>query len=167
MNRLRIRQPARCALFALCAALSMTVSAAETAIVTVMVTVIAPPPCVINGNRTIDVDFGNVTTTDVNGENYLRTVNYTLECDSGAPKAMKMAIMGTPTLFDNSALQTNVTDFGIALRANGMPLPINNGWINFTWPNNPVLQAVPVKRAGVALKGGGFRAGATLLADYQ
>ncbi|WP_368734406.1 fimbrial protein, partial [Enterobacter cloacae] len=84
-----------------------------------------------------------VNTTDVDGQNHLTTVDYTLECESGSSNAMKMAIMGSPTAFDGSALQTNITDFGIALKANGMPLTINN-WLNFTYPDKPVLQAVPV-----------------------
>jgi type 1 fimbria pilin len=77
-----------------------------------------------------------------------------------------MKIKGNQTAFDNTALQTNITDFGVALRANGLPLKIND-WVNFTYPDKPVFQAVPVKKAGVTLKGGDFIAGATLMVEYQ
>ncbi|MGQ6230877.1 fimbrial protein [Serratia sp. IR-2025] len=150
----------------LLAAAPLVTFASNMATVTVKVTVVKPPPCTINGDRTIDVNFGNVNTVDVDGKNYLTTVNYTLECGSGSSNAMKMAIMGAPTTFDRSALQTNITDFGIALKANGTPLTINNE-LSFTYPNKPVLQAVPVKRNGATLKGGGFSAGATMMVNYQ
>ncbi|HEJ0329746.1 fimbrial protein [Serratia marcescens] len=166
LSRIR-RQVVLGGFFILCATSPSVVKAANSSTsVTVKVTVVAPPPCVINGDRTIDVDFGNVNTTDVDGQNHLTTVDYTLECESGSSNAMKMAIMGSPTAFDGSALQTNITDFGIALKANGMPLTINN-WLNFTYPDKPVLQAVPVKRNGVTLKGGEFSAGATMMVNYQ
>lgn len=146
--------------------LSQVVSANNSSIVTIKVTVVAPPACEINGNQTIDVDFGDVKTTEVDGENHLRTVDYTLDCEGSTSNAMKMSITGTPTSFNSSALQTNVSDFGIALKANGKPLVIND-WLNFTWPDKPVLQAVPVKRAGATLTGGAFSAGATMLVNYQ
>lgn len=135
--------------------------------VTVTVTVIMPPPCTINGDRVIDVNFGSdVVTNRVNGANYLQVVDYTLECNGNTSNAMKLRIQGTPTAFDSGALQTNISDFGIALRANSQPLKINN-WVNFTYPNKPLLEAVPVKRAGATLAGGDFSAGATLLVHYQ
>lgn len=142
-------------------------SAAATSIVEIQVTVFAPPPCVINGNRTIDVDFGsNVLTNKVDGTNYLKAVDYSLDCQSDTSNAMKLLIQGNQSSFDTSALQTNISDFGVALRANGQPLVINN-WINFTYPDKPMLQAVPVKKSGAALAGGEFSSGATLLVAYQ
>ncbi|PIJ52509.1 exotoxin [Erwinia sp. OLMDLW33] len=135
--------------------------------VQVKVTVVAPPPCIINGDKTIDVDFGtNVITKNVDGINYLRLVDYSLECNGKFSNAMKLMVMGNQTFFDTSALQTNIADFGIALRANGQPLTINN-WVQFTYPDKPVLQAVPVKKAGATLTGGEFNAGATLMVAYQ
>lgn len=141
--------------------------AGNTATVQVKVTVIAPPPCAINGDRVIDVDFGSdVVTSKVDGVNYLRAVDYSLDCQGGSSNAMKLQVQGTPTAFDSSALQTNVADFGIALRANGQLLVIND-WVKFTYPQKPLLQAVPVKRAGATLAGGDFSAGATLMVAYQ
>ncbi|MEE4412059.1 fimbrial protein [Serratia sp. C2(1)] len=130
-------------------------------------TIIAPLPCVINGDRTIDVDFGNeMLTTKIDGSNYIMPVDYSLECKNNTRNAMKMKIQGNATAFDRSALQTNMADLGIALKANGSALTVNN-WVNFTYPDKPALQAVPVKRAGSTLKGGDFAATATLMVDYQ
>lgn len=147
--------------------LSAVKAVADPAVVTIKVTVVAPPPCTINGDQVIDVDFGSdVVTSRVDGANYLKTVDYSLVCNGNTSNAMKLQIQGTPTAFDRSALQTNVADLGIALKANGSALTVND-WVNFTYPNKPVLQAVPVKRAGSTLNGGDFSAGATLMVDYQ
>lgn len=154
------------ALFTSMAGASMTVMAGRTATVTVKVTVVEVPPCTINGNRVIEVDFGDVIVPQIDGHRYLKPVNYSLECTGQLTNAMKLAIQGNPASFDNSALKTSVDGFGIAMRVNGQPLAINN-WLNFVYPNKPVLEAVPVKRAGVELPGGEFSAGATLMVQYQ
>ncbi|CAO95310.1 fimbrial protein [Erwinia tasmaniensis] len=142
-------------------------ASAVTSTVEVKVTVVAPPPCTINDNQSIDVDFGsNIIANKVDGSEYLKTVEYNLDCQNGPSNAMKLSIRGNSTTFNTSALQTNINDFGIALRANGQPLVIND-WIKFTYPDKPVLQAVPVKKAGATLTGGDFSAGATLMVYYQ
>ncbi|WP_199638693.1 fimbrial protein [Serratia sp. PAMC26656] len=130
-------------------------------------TVIAPLSCVINGNQAIAVDFGNdLITTRVDGSNYMKTVDYTLVCKNNTSNAIKMKIEGSATSFNQSALQTDQADLGIELRADGQRFPINS-WLNFTYPNKPLMQAVPVKRAGGALKVGAFSVAATLMVDYQ
>lgn len=130
-------------------------------------TVIAPLPCTINGDRTIDVDFGSeLLTTKIDGSNYIKPVEYSLECKDNTSNAMKLRVQGNATSFDRSALQTNMPDLGIALKANGNALTLND-WVNFSYPDKPVLQAVPVKRAGATLNGGDFAAAATLMVDYQ
>ncbi|CAI0818572.1 putative minor fimbrial subunit StfF [Serratia entomophila] len=152
------------AVFLLCAGISPLTKAATT--VTVSVTVLETPACVINDNRTIEVDFGEILTGGVNGSNYMKDVDYSLACSDDKSNAMRMKVQGNATPFDASALQTNISDFGVALRANGQALNVNS-WLKFTYPDKPQLQAVPVKRAGKKLPGGAFTAGATLLVFYQ
>lgn len=147
--------------------LSTCCAIADTTTVEIRVTLFAPPPCTINGNKVIDVDFGNsVQVSRINGTDHLKTVDYSIVCLSNTSNAMMLQVQGVPTAFDRSALQTNVADFGIALRADGQELNINE-WIKFTYPDKPVLQAVPVKKAGVTLTGGEFSVGAALLVAYQ
>lgn len=134
--------------------------------VTVKVTVVAPPPCVINGNRTIEVDFGEVMTTRVDGKNYRTPVNYSLSCSGQSKNAMKLQVQGTGAAFDTTVLKTNKTGLGIQLQQGSSKLAVN-GWLNFTYPNTPELWAVPVKQSGVNLSGGEFTAGATLKVAYQ
>ncbi|VEA61597.1 putative minor fimbrial subunit StfF [Serratia plymuthica] len=129
--------------------------------------IMAPLPCVINDNQIIEVNFGNdLVTIRVDGINYIKNLDYTLTCKNNTSNAIKIKFQGNATAFNNSALQTEQADLGIELRANGQLMPINN-WLNFTYPNKPLLQAVPVKRGGGVLKAGYFSAGATLMVDYQ
>ncbi|WP_447889709.1 fimbrial protein [Serratia fonticola] len=136
--------------------------------ITVKVTVEAPP-CVINENKPITVEFGDVMTTRVDGNNYRMPVNYTLSCPPGLPSAMKLQIWGAGASFDNSVLYvTGESDLGIQLQQGKTKtkLPINTS-LKFNYPNNPELWAVPVKRRGATLAGGKFEAGATMTVDYQ
>ncbi|MGF6191422.1 fimbrial protein [Serratia sp. 2723] len=153
-------------LAALLAALPLLAWAVPSATVTVKVTVVAPPPCVINDDRPIDVEFGDVMTTRVDGDNYKMVVNYTLSCPGAPSNAMKLQVKGTGAAFDATVLQTNKTGLGIELRQGDSKLAVN-GWLNFTYPNKPELWAVPVKQRGATLTGGEFSAGATMAVDYQ
>ncbi|HID9396040.1 TPA: fimbrial protein [Serratia marcescens] len=144
----------------------VSVGQAATAPIYISGTITSKPQCVVNNNQTIRVAFGDdLVTTKVNGRNYLRTIDYTLECKSNAKNTMKMKIAGSAASFDSSAIQSNKGNLAIALRANGTALAIGS-WLNFTYPNKPILQAVPVKGSGV-LTTGFFSAGATLMVDYQ
>ncbi|RDL18795.1 fimbrial protein [Serratia fonticola] len=130
-------------------------------------TVILPPPCTINNNQTIWVDFGDeVMTTRIDGVNYKQTISYSLSCDIQKSNDLKMRIQGGPAGFGTGLLGTNKGDLGIALYYGTQRLNINT-WFNYTYPNQPVLYAVPVKRSGATLTGGEFTASATLLIDYQ
>jgi len=128
---------------------------------------IAPPPCVINNNDLIEVNFGNdVMTTRIDGSYKKQPVVYSVECKNAPNNAMKMQIQGNSAVFDGDVLQTNKDDLGVALLRNGNRQPINT-WVNFTYPNMPTFEAVPVKQAGATLSGGAFSAGATMKVEYQ
>lgn len=137
----------------------------KTAVVTVKVEVVAPPPCTVNDNRPIEVEFGDVMTTRVDGVNYRMPVNYTLSCDASANNAMKLQVQGT-SAFDGQALQTSVAGLGIRLQHGTTTLAVND-WLNFSYPDQPELWATPIMQAGVTLPAGEFTAGASLRVDYQ
>lgn len=135
--------------------------------VSVRVTVLAPLPCVINGNKPIEVNFGDeVMTTRVDGENYRTLVDYSVTCDKPEKNGMRLLIAGTGAGFDGKLLQTNVGGLGIAFLNNGARIALNS-WQNFTFPVLPKLEAVPVKQANATLPTGEFTASATLRVDYQ
>lgn len=139
---------------------------ASTSTITVKVTITAPP-CEINNNKLIEVNFGNdVLTTRVDGNYKKRPVDYSVQCKGGASNSVRMMIEGGGAMFENEVLLTNKTDFGIEVLNNGNRMPINR-WLNFTYPNWPTLEAVPVKRPGATLTGGAFSAGATMKVEYR
>lgn len=147
--------------------LAVSQSAQADTSLTIRTVIIAPPPCVINSGGTLDVPFGNdLLTSRVDGVNYRRDVPYTVTCDSPFNNAMKLELKGTGASFDSRVLLTRKTDLGVKLFVNGADWPLNTA-VNFTHPNFPVVQAVPVKRAGSSLTGGAFDAAATLVVDYQ
>jgi type 1 fimbria pilin len=135
---------------------------------TIRAVIIAPPPCVINSGSTLNVPFGNdLLTSRVDGVTYRRDVPYTVRCDPPVfSNAMTLELKGTAAAFDRNVLVTRKDDLGVKLFANGADWPLNTA-LRFTHPNFPVVQAVPVKRAGSTLTGGAFDAAATLVVEYQ
>jgi len=153
-------------LAALLSALPLLVWAGSSATVTVKVTVVAPPACRVNENGPIEVEFGDVMTTQVDGNHYKRPVIYTLSCPDASSNAIKLQVKGTGAEFDTTVLQSNKAGLGIELRQGSSKLAIND-WLKFTYPNKPELWAVPVKERGATLTGGEFSAGATMEVAYQ
>lgn len=143
-----------CVLYLAGATCLLTMGAAQAATtVSVKVTVLAPLPCVLNGNQPIEVNFGDeVMTTRINGENYLTPVNYKFTCTEPPEKnGMRLLLAGTGAGFDGKLLQTNVDGLGIAFLNNGSRIALNS-WQTFTFPDMPT---------------GEFTASATLRVDYQ
>ncbi|MDF9719697.1 fimbrial protein [Serratia marcescens] len=159
-------QKAACLLCGLLAMLPRLAAGVDIASITVKVTVVMPPPCVINDNRVIAVEFGDVMTTRVDGENYRKPIVYTLDCKGAPSNAVKLQVQGNSTSFDGTVLRSDKVGLGIKLLQGDNKLPINT-WLNFTYPNQPELWAVPVKQNGMALTGGEFTASATMKVDYQ
>ena len=59
-----------------------------------------------------------------------------------------------------------MADLGVKLFVDGADWPLNTA-VKFTYPTLPAVQAVPVKRPGSTLTGGGFTAAATLVVVLQ
>lgn len=131
---------------------------------------IAPPPCTLDEGRVIDVDFGQrVGIRKVNGVNYLQPVPYRVACtgDAGTqPWEMVLTFSGTPTIFDEAAVQTDKAGLGIRILKEGLPFKLNTP-VKITPGNYPKLEAVPVQSPGATLTEGPFEALATLRVDYQ
>lgn len=145
--------------------LSGCLSAATTTL-TIQGTILLPPPCVINGDAPISVSFDEVLTTRVDGFNYRKPVEYSLQCTAASSNALKMMIQGGSAGFGNGALQTSIPNLGINLETETSAFPVNT-WLNFTFPQQPKLYAVPVKLPGSSLRADGFSAAATMIVDYQ
>ncbi|MEE4411995.1 MULTISPECIES: fimbrial protein [unclassified Serratia (in: enterobacteria)] len=143
-----------------------SVAYAFTLNVTVSGTVI-DPPCVINGNTPINIDFGNdILIGRIDGNAYEQPILYTLDCSAATAQTLKLQLKGNGATFDPTVLRTSKDALGIELKSNGSKLAVNS-WENFTDPARPTLSAVLVKNGGGTLTGGAFTATSTLLVDYQ
>lgn len=134
--------------------------------VTIRGVILAPPPCIINGGQKIDIDFGEIMSTRIDGIAYKKPVNYTIACEKMPSQAMKMSVEGNPASFDSQSLATNIDGLGVAVILDGSKLPIGK-IVNFEYPNAPQFSVVPVRDMTKTLKGDDFEATATLLIAYQ
>jgi len=136
-------------------------------------TLIVPPVCTVSdqGGR-INVHFKqNISTKRIDGEQYRQTVGYRIDCTAGSfvpgTWRMHLTVRAIGADFDKNAIQTSVADLGIKLILGGSNLLINQPReISIDSPTNvPVLEAVPVKRAGAELPSIEFTASALLIAE--
>lgn len=166
---MKIMMLSRVCLLPILMSLSATALSAGDADMVFRGTLIEPPPCSINDDNRVDVDFGErVGINKVDGVNYRQAVNYQITCDNPGSKnwALTLSLTGAAAGFDEQALQTNRTDLGIRIYQNDKPFtPGSTLDINIS--NPPRLEAVPVKREGATLTEGAFESWATLRADYQ
>lgn len=148
--------------------LSLTLSQFGFAILTVNVTgVIVEGVCEINNGETVHVNFGNnLQASQINGQNYMQTIEYALVCEDLISNDLEMQFEGTATEFSDNYLATDREGLGIKLYMNGQEMPMNT-WMPFSWPEIPVLQAAPVKDDNTEIETGVFNASATLKIQYQ
>jgi len=124
-------------------------------------------PCYISNNLAIDIPFGKIGVSKVDGINYKRPIEYTLQCADQDPSAqLTMRLQGKSTSYNDAAIETNSTGLGILILKDGLPMKIGEK-IPIVQGTPPLLQAVPVKQQGITLTAGDFSAVATLLAEYQ
>lgn len=130
-------------------------------------TLMEPPACLISSGSSIEVDFKEVGLKKIDGVNYRKRIDYTITCEAGTlPWEMILRVEGAATAFEASALQTSVPDLGIRFLQGGVPLDLNTA-LMINPAAAPVLEVVPIIRAGTSLGPGEFSATATLLAKYQ
>lgn len=139
-------------------------------------TLIEPPDCSINGGNMISVNFGqHVGISKVDGVNYKQPVPYLIQCEAdatGNTYTLGLTVNGIVTSFDNAAVQMVIdgapgnNDLGVKLLLGGKDLILNKRML-VSAANQPVLEAVPVKKPGTTLPEGTFHGTATLLANYE
>lgn len=140
---------------------------ANSAVITVSAT-IRSAPCTVNNNNTINVNFGDaVNINDIDGKKYMQDIVYSVECSGGFSGGMTLSIQGNPADFDDgAALDAGHGGLGIEIQNEGEKLTLGKA-INFEYPAFPLLQAVPVMKAGATLDTGDFSAGATMVLGLQ
>lgn len=145
--------------------------------------IITIPPCVVNNNSTISVDFGSVDATSVDGTQNAKSTTVPVSCAYYANSVAKVLVSGTAMVGAGSnVLQTasgpNMASLGVALyQGIGLtnPLQLNtyvsindSGWTGNVPNSNFTFTSVPYKKAGGGtLVAGAFSATAQISITYN
>ncbi|KYQ98558.1 pilus assembly protein FimV [Serratia plymuthica] len=132
-----------------------------------------PDKCVVNEGQLINVEFGEISGSNLNGASYPQSIPVRFQCEGGSFEDgtlnIKLAVSGTPAPFTNNAFKTDKTDLGIEIKHNGQlvvpnefyPVPnIGNGG---SWN----LVAAPLANGGKDIAEGEFNASATIVAAFE
>ncbi len=124
--------------------------------------------CIINDNKPLEVNFGEVRIDKLDGYHYQQPLIFTLQCSNLPSQALKLQWRGAAASFDEKVLKTSKKDLGIKVITKlGKQLDINSAWLDFLWPEKPELLAVPVKANKSSLSTGVFTAAATLVVEIS
>jgi len=146
--------------------ISLAVAGTAQSTIQISMTVLNPPPCTINDGRTIEVDFGEIVTSDLQNNAISRPINLNLSC-SMSKNQMRLQIQGTPDKDYPGYLLASYSPIAIKFTSNGQVLPINS-WLNFSWPDAPELRVATFRKPTWLIKDGdSFSASATLRVEYQ
>ncbi|CAB3639976.1 fimbrial protein [Achromobacter pestifer] len=126
-------------------------------------------PCTVKGKQSnmIEVAFGTVLTSRIDGAYKIQNIQYDLDCSRSHTNALRMRVTGRIAEFGNGLLgipaQPNIA---ISLKNGTSNLAVDQ-WFNFTSTTPPDLKAVLVKATEGSIKAGEFSVGATLVVDYR
>ncbi|MCX7127281.1 fimbrial protein [Aeromonas sp.] len=142
-----------------------------------------PEKCVINGGQTIEVEFGDLPGTGLDGNNHEKTLPLTFRCEGGAFEGdalkVNLAVSGRPASFNSDYLRTTkdgyqggqvINDLGIKFKQlDGSQLQINKFYPVSMQGNigDWGFIAAPVSPAGADVPAGDFYATATIVAEFQ
>lgn len=164
------------AAIALCFLISSSVFAAsegDTTTINVSGVLLDTPDCTVNGNNSIDVDFGDdVVISRIDGLTYKKTqLIYSLVCTSLAKQGLTVTVKGTPASFNSQLIATDKEGLGIQMLLYGA-IPIGPGTaMNFDYSDtnsNAVnLWAVLSAQSGATLTATDFSGAGTLVFGYQ
>ncbi|WP_254924797.1 fimbrial protein [Aeromonas sp. A35_P] len=143
-----------------------------------------PEECKINGGETIEVDFGDLPGTGLDGNNHEKTVALNFVCSGGvfdkeASLKINLAISGKPTSFSQNYLRTTrsgynggevINNLGIKFKQlDGSTLNLND-WYPVSMQGNIGdwgFIAAPISPAGAEVAAGDFYATGTIVASFQ
>lgn len=154
--------------YCLCLSLGQSVTARTSEVaVNVSGVILAPAPCIVNGNNTLTVPFGsNLVAAQIDGVNYRKQVPYTVTCGPQPTNDMTIELQGGGASFDRALLMTSKSNLGIKFLVGGATWSLNSP-VNFTYPTLPQMEAVLVAKPGSTLAGGVFSASATIVISLR
>lgn len=135
--------------------------------ITVTGMLVDAPECTINGNNTVDVNFGDtIYISRINTESYRTQVRYDVTCATPVRNALTITIVGQHAEFGSGLIKTDREGLGIQLYEGNRRLAAGEA-INFTWPDFPVLYADLVANDGAILHSGDFIGSGSMVISYQ
>lgn len=134
-------------------------------------TLVAPPPCSLNGDNTVYVDFGEkVSIRKVASGIYRQPVDLDVQCEeSNLAWQMTLTYSGEPATFDTDSatvVSAQQAELGVKLYADNQPLKLDT-LVRLNGNVLPQLEAVLVQKPGSELSEGAFTARATLRVAYE
>jgi type 1 fimbria pilin len=132
---------------------------------------VEPPPCSIDDDGTVKIDFGDkVGIRKVASGIYREPIDVTLKCEeSNQAWQLMLSVNGNAASFDtdNATVVTpQQADLGVKLLIGGQPFELGKQ-VKINGNTLPKLEGLLVQRDGVELQEGEFTAQATLRAEYQ
>ncbi len=125
------------------------------------------PSCTINDNQPINIEFGNVGISKIDGVKYAKDIDYKITCDrTDNQDQLYLSITGQAASFNQDYLNTSVEGLAIKIEQNSEPYTLGDKLV-VALGSPPKLTAVPIKSDDASLSTGEFSASATLQAFYQ
>ncbi|MFL6896599.1 fimbrial protein [Enterobacter roggenkampii] len=130
-----------------------------------------PPPCVVSSEN-ITVPLGDMTTSKVDGTEYIKEIGVTITCTAAKKDSLKLSFTGdaaTGTGAPAGLLKTNYDRLGIRFKTGAttsVDLNINTDF-SFTKTTVPKLWLVPVKIGTAELEPRDITATATLKIQHN
>lgn len=130
-----------------------------------------PPPCVVSSEN-ITVPLGDMTTSKVDGTEYIKEIGVTITCTAAKKDSLKLSFTGdaaTGTGAPAGLLKTNYDRLGIRFKTGATtPVDLNiNTDFSFTKTTVPKLWFVPVKIGTAELEPRDITATATLKIQHN
>lgn len=123
-------------------------------------------PCVVNSNRSIQLDFGEITTGEIDGKKYEKKVLFELSCPGNESRKFYMYIAGAPTSFDKNAFASDVPELGFSIKKDDKIIEPHT-YFPFIFNDLQEISITPVKNVSAKLLGGSFSASYTLIVIYD
>ncbi|HHQ4749215.1 fimbrial protein [Aeromonas veronii] len=142
-----------------------------------------PERCVINGGQTIEIEFGDLPGSGLDGNSFEKTLPLNFRCEGGEFEGdalkIKLGISGKRASFNEDYLRTTrdgyqggnvISDLGIKFKQlDGSPLQLNKFYPVSMQGNigDWGFIAAPVTPTGADIPAGDFYATATIVAEFQ
>lgn len=129
----------------------------------------AMTPCSINNDAPVSVKFDNVGINKVESGQYLRQMDYTLDC--GSATSSNTILMSftttTPVATEPAAISSDIPGLWVKIFKDGSPLELGKEFQISDTHAPPKIEVQLIKDPTTDLIEGGFKATGTLVAEYM